>query len=301
MEDEQPSTRGAKRVKNSKACIACRNTKTKCIPAETGDSCEACLRKSRPCVAPGPGKPRMKSSEKFHELERKIESLTSALAAKDQPQTPPESRPSRVSTSEEFPEDNICSIQDENIPTRPRLQHLTPSFGSPDGTASISRSQDVIEQGYIDVPTAEVLLNHYNISLRPILPIIDLSQEKSVDQMRKSKPMLFLAVLAVSSASILPSFEPRLVMELNEQLARHTFILGTQSLDIVQAMLLFSHYYIRPSNSQNIAQTLYVSSAVAMSYNLFLHRRTGRASVAESQERRDKSRTWLACWYSASR
>jgi hypothetical protein len=298
--DELTSTQGSKRRhKINRACVACRNTKTKCIPSRVGDSCEACVKKSRPCVPSGPVKPRIKSSEKFSELEKRIESLTKALRSRDQ-QTPPESGRSIIS-SEDLVQDSRTHSTSQFLNQLPeRISHSTlPHL--PNNLSDTTRTYvDVIDQGFIDFPTAEVLFNHYSISMHPILPIVNLSGETDLDRFRTTKPMSLLAILAISSASILPSFEPRLVMELNEQLARHVFIVGTQSLDLVQAMLIYSQYYIRPSSSKNHTQAHLVSSAVTMSYDLSIHRTARSNSALGSRAEKERSRTWLTCWFAAS-
>lgn len=107
--------------------------------------------------------------------------------------------------------------------------------------------------------------------------------------------MTFLTILAISSASILPSFESRFVLELNEQLARHIFILGIKSLDLVQSMILYSRYYIRPTGSEASVRNQYIAAAVAMSYDLGL-----QEIRRDDPQIREKARTWLACWHAAS-
>ncbi|KAK5047748.1 hypothetical protein LTR84_006413 [Exophiala bonariae] len=289
-----------RRHKMNKACVACRSTKTKCLPSKFGDSCEACVKKSRLCVPTGPIKPRIKSSEKFSELEKKIESLTKALGAKHQPPTPPESGRSIVS-SEDLIQDRNTYTTAQSLNQLPDRLEKTTLSRLPDDLRTTRRTCiDVIDQGFIDYPTAEVLFNHYSISMQPILPIVNFSGENHLDRVRATKPMSLLAILAVSSASILPSFEHRLIMELNEQLARHIFIVGARSLDLVQAMLIYSQYYIRPAASKNFTQTHFVSSAVAMSYDLSIHRTEGSSRGPRNQTEHEHARTWLSCWFAAS-
>lgn len=302
--DEMTSTLSSKRRhKLNRACVACRNTKTKCLPSQIADTCEACLKKSRPCVPSGPVKPRMKSAEKFSELEKKIESLTKALSAKDhqdQPQTPPESGRSIIS-SEDLIQDKGTNSSGRFLTQLPERLSSSISPGLSNSVIDPNRSYvDVIDQGFIDFPTAEVLFNHYCISMHPILPILDLSGDTNLERVRATKPVSLMAILAISSASILPSFEPRLLMELNEQLARHVFIIGTQSLDLIQALLIYSQYYIRPSSAKSFTQTHFVSSAVTMSYDLMINNTARSASGRSSRAGKERSRTWLACWFAAS-
>src|SRR5262249_37348307 len=133
-----------------------------------------------------------------------------------------------------------------------------------------------------------------------ILPLLGFPSDISAEKIRETKPVLFLAILTVASASILPSLESQLVMELREQIARQLFILGKRSMELIQAALLYSQYYMRPSESQNFAFTQYVSAAVTMCCDLAIGRKARLASEADIGARKDAARTWLACWYASS-
>ena len=197
-----------RRHKLNRACVACRSTKTKCLPSRIADTCEACLKKSRPCVPSGPVKPRIKSSEKFSELEKKIESLTKALSARDQqdqPQTPPESGRSIISSEDLTQDKGIDSSGRLHTQLPERLSTVISQSLPHTATDTNRRYIDGIDQGFIDLPTAEVLFNHYCISMHPVLPILDLSGETNLERVRSTKPVSLMAILAISSASILPS------------------------------------------------------------------------------------------------
>ncbi|RVX72030.1 hypothetical protein B0A52_04628 [Exophiala mesophila] len=300
--EKQSIERRSKREKYSRACIACRSTKTRCLPAPNSLSCQACIKRSRDCVMPGPIKPRLKASEKFSELEQKIATLTNALAAKgQQDQIQHDNLTASPSTSSHLRQPNPApTIPAPIMSSLPHLPH--PAIATSSGNTSDAPSVkylDAIDQGIVDLPTAAVLFNHWNTSMRPIFPTVRLKEGNDLQRNRTTKPLLTLAILAIASASILPSFEPRLVLELHEQLVRHVFILGTQSLDLVQAMLLYSQYYIRTPGTHSSIRTQYVAAAVAMSYDLGLHE-LGQQGSQNIDGANEKARTWLACWHAAS-
>lgn len=293
------------RAKISRACVACRASKTRCIPLEGQDSCEACFKRSRPCVLPGPAKPRMKSSQKFSELEKKIESLSNALASRVHDE-PIEHHEVADSTLSNISDRHLRQASLSNSPER-----VSNPIGVRNGASSSQPSRasvgfspashgDVVDQGYIDIRTAEVLFNHWNTTMRPLHPILKLPSDTTVSQVRDTKPILFLAILAVASASMLPSFETRFVTELNEQLARQIFIMGNRSMELIQACLLYSQYYIRPAGSQNFADTQYVSAALTMSCDLGLAKKVKFGSKSDSAEVKEAARSLLAGWYAAS-
>jgi hypothetical protein len=83
-EDEGSGTDKPKRPKRSRACVACRNMKIRCLPVEGQEACNACSKVNRECVMPGPPRKRQKTVHKVAELEKKINALTNALLAKQQ-------------------------------------------------------------------------------------------------------------------------------------------------------------------------------------------------------------------------
>lgn len=299
------SRRNLRRPNTGRACIFCRNMKTRCILLPGVESCEACLKRSRPCVMPGPAKPRLKASQKFSELEKKIELLTNALAAKPQPNP---GNPQALETTIASPE-STAPLTTESLDSSSPLQinhpgykhgplRLQPSSGRENRSAAQPR--DIVDRGIIDIPTGDLLFNHWNLTMRPILPIVWLPPGTTAGHVRDTTHLLYMAILAVASASILPSFEPTLVTELNEELARRILIRGERSIKLIQAALLYSHYYIRPEGSQNFAYTQYASAAMAMSCDLALAKRATQASQPVAG-RKEAARTWLAAWYTGSR
>lgn len=306
MDGNQPRSKrpqSFRRSKFSPACTACRHFKTRCLPGPSPDSCQSCLNRSKPCIYPGPAKPRLKSSEKISELEKKVASLTTVLASRNYPDSPkdqalPDMTHSAPSTelSTRF---SISSSRTNNG----QIRTSEPPRESIQRRASLSVHMDVITQGVMDMPTAEVLFNHWNNSMRPVLPIVNLPSKITVTQVREKYPVLFLAILAFTSSSILPSFEGRLTLELNEKLSRDILVLGRRSIEHAQACLLYSQYYIAPSGSQPFTSIQHVSTATAVLCDLGLNQIsiTGTGQKPDGDTSKESARTWLACWYAASR
>ncbi|KIW23340.1 uncharacterized protein PV07_11548 [Cladophialophora immunda] len=285
--------RPEKRIKAPIACVPCRMTKTRCVVARGLDSCEACLRKSRACIRPGPAKPRAKSSQKISELESKIASLSRALSTRSYQDRPGESSVSGTPTQ------SVSSERSRDVSVsfaRPTLENFQASQSR---HCSAQVDLDVVGRGLLDVPTAEVLFGHWNTSMRPILPIVSPS-ENNLRECRKAKPMLFLAILSVASASILPSFQPPLVKELKHQLARQILEQGRRSIDLIQACLLYSQYYAHDPDSPHALPTQFVSAAITMLCDLGMMEKIARGPDFNRHESREVARAYLACWYAAS-
>jgi hypothetical protein len=139
--------------------------------------------------------------------------------------------------------------------------------------------------------------------MRPVLPIVNFPSKATVAQIREKYPMLFLAILAIASSSILPSFEGRLTLELNEQLSRYILVLGRRSIELAQACIIYSQYYIAPSGSQPFTSTQHVSTAAAVLCDLGLNQDTieGSRQKPDGDTFKESATIWLACWYAASR
>lgn len=229
MDENRPRSkrfRSFRRSKFSPACTACRHFKTRCLPGPGLDSCQSCLNRSRPCIYPGPAKHRLKSSERISELEKKIASLTTVLAGRHYPHSPKDQDLPDMTHSAPSIEVSTRFSMSSNRANEGQSRTSEQPQEDNQHKASLSVQMDVITQGVMDMPTAEVLFTHWNHSMRPILPLVSFPSNATVAQIREKYLVLFLAILAVASPSILPSFEGRLTLELNEQLSRYILVLG---------------------------------------------------------------------------
>ena len=304
-EDNERSGGGrqtSRRSKFSPACNTCRHFKTRCIPVTGRNFCQACQKRSVPCIYPGPAGPHVRSSEKIADLQKKVAALTDILAAKGDVEHP-------------LDEDALGAMQ--SLTTASSTVFRSPSQlhdRSPGRAQEVVRDKryqesstathlDVVDQGIIDIPSAELMFKHWTCSMHPYLPILNLPPSTTGEHLRERTPTLFSTILAVASPSILPSYEARLTKDLTHQLARQVFVLGHRSIELVQACLVYSHYYIAPPGSQPFSPTQYVSAAVAMISDLGLNYN----SISRTRLKlgghavKEISRAWLACWYTASR
>lgn len=306
MDENRPRSKrfqSFRRSKFSPACTACRHFKTRCLPGPGLDSCQSCLKRSKPCIYPGPAKPRLKASEKIFELEKKITSLTTVLAGRHYPDSPKDQHLPGMTHSAPSTELSTTFSVSSSRANQGQSRTSEPPRQGNQRKASLSVQMDLITQGVIDMPTAEVLFNHWNHSMRPVLPIVNFPPKATVAQIREKCPVLFLAILAVASSSILPSFQARLTLELNEQLSRQILVLDRRSMELAQACLLYSQYYIARSGSQPFTSTQHVSTATAVLCDLGLNQNTieGSRQKPDGDTFKERATTWLACWYAASR
>ncbi|OTB01927.1 hypothetical protein M426DRAFT_323140 [Hypoxylon sp. CI-4A] len=294
-ENGNPTNESEPNQKRIRACITCRNMKIKCVSVPGSKDCETCLRYSRPCQDPGPPKARVKTSQKFNELEKRIDALTSALEAeRRRNQQPPNQAIETLwsKTPDSIARDDGCS------PIEHRDQ--APGFPTSNYGSNPTGHRDVVDQGLIDISNAIILYNYWNRYMRPLMPVVRFPDDEDINVIRKRKPTLFLTILTIASSSIRPSLVAPLLTQLNNTLAQDVFIQGTKSLDLLQSLILFAHYYIQPPQIKAFALPQHVYSAVVMSHDLGLGTVSQSNIRNNSDKAKETSRTLLAVYLGAS-
>jgi hypothetical protein len=284
-----------KRRQRTRACLNCRNSKIKCISIAGQSSCQACQRGSRECVMPGPARQRTRTAYRVSELEKKIELLTDALLARNDHNTPATTASGSTREIADRRAENESSHVGESL-NQPQLPDL--SILSPNALRHSSRL-DLIDRGVIQLNTANILLDHWKQKMAIFLPITNLSATLTAQDMRNSKPMVFLAVLVVASASIKPALLPALLLELNLQIAERVLITGEKSIDLVQALLVYTTHFVVPARATRTSYNQYVHSAIAVSLDLGLDKNSRPRQPANEAD--DNKRIWSACYIIASR
>jgi hypothetical protein len=84
---------------------------------------------------------------------------------------------------------------------------------------------------------------------------------------------------------------------LNEEIARHIYVDGDQSIDLVQALLLSSHYFAPLGKSTNFAFIQHAYTASSISFDLGLNRQARSSSGLADVERAEAARTWLSVYH----
>ncbi|KAI1104968.1 hypothetical protein F4804DRAFT_305596 [Jackrogersella minutella] len=290
-----PSNEFEQTHRRMRACIACRNMKIKCISVPGSKHCESCLRFSRQCQDPGPPKARVKTSQKFSELEKKIDALTNALDIEKRRNQQSINQVRLEALWSKTPDSNT---EDRETLSSPERQGHDVDFVASDGRINTMISGDLTD--VIDLPTASVLYDHWNRDMRPLMPVIQFSSEENASTTRAKKPTLFLTIMTVASTSIRPALVPNLLTRLNSILAREVFIQGAKSLDLLQSLILFSQYYIQPPDIKAFALPQHVYSAVVMSHDLGLNSMSKPNERGNSIEEMEIYRTLLAVYFGAS-
>jgi hypothetical protein len=128
---------------------------------------------------------------------------------------------------------------------------------------------DVVDRGIITMDTAAELFVRYTDHMVPHLPAVVFPAGTTVAEVRKSKPILFLAIMAASSSE-LPSVQRRMVKEVMEIFAEKVIVLGEKSLELVQALHVSVVWYWPPEHFEELKfyQLVHISAVMALDIGL---------------------------------
>ncbi|KAG0152954.1 hypothetical protein PDIDSM_1913 [Penicillium digitatum] len=172
---------------------------------------------------------------------------------------------------------------------------------------------DMIDRGIIDYNTASAAFERYINQMAPEMPFVVFPPGTTMGEVRRNKPYLFLAIIAVAVGPFNPDAQPILVNETYRLIAEHVVVKGHKSLELVQTIVVCSIWYLPPDNFDEIKFYSLTHMAAVMAMELGLNRPTsgsrrgfnmirelimkkptGPAFDPDGPEAR---RTWVACYY----
>ncbi|CZR59172.1 uncharacterized protein PAC_09064 [Phialocephala subalpina] len=319
----QQGPRSASDQHVNRACDACRAHKVRCLPNLTGSAkiCQRCARTERTCVytAPQKRKQRKRTDTRVAELEREVQAMRALFDRKSNSvdgESPNNAQPSRSentsaenrnpltnnsgNSSNEPPNETPASWMEEPNEAYPR--EWSPPAYSPDS--------DAVDRGIISMDDANELFQSYNQNLVPHYPGVVFSSELTAEELRKTKPTLFLSVIAAAAAKTDSHLYSILNSEVLSAYAHRTVIRGEKSLELVQAMIVTSIWYFPPGKYAQLKFYEYIHMAVTMALDLGLGKnpkpsRNRRGVTADAgdgvtevldENELERRRTFLVCY-----
>lgn len=230
--------------------------------------------------------------------------LKDRIREESEPESPQGSDRSRDESGEmDFP-DHLASIPDAPTSTadsvrfmdyspefintsHPGMQDSDPLSGSlpslglqakfsPDSTRP--PTDDVIDRGIVSLEDAEQLVAFFIHELALFFPLVVLPSSTTAVQLRQTRPVLFLSVLAAASISIDAGLAGVLNREMVRLYAERFFIEGEKSLELVQALLLMIIFYHPPGSPLKLQfyQYTHIASTMALEIGLATKRRVSK-------------------------
>ena len=286
---------GGTEVPSHRACAHCRSQKVRCIIIdESSEACQRCMRSGRPCVFTPLQKRRQRkrTDTRVAELEREMRAMRAALKNSDQKKGPDPSAGQTQQTAPEglwFVENSLNAPRIANDTVAPSIAYSAPSQSSvvtgpsqrnaPIGLQRrfvdrpLTDSKDVVDSGMISMATARGLVDTYRNHLYQHYPIVPLPDSTSADELRQTKPTLFLAIIAAAAASVDHELSAMLDQEVLHTYATKTLVHSEKSLELVQALLISAVWYHPPNKFGQLKYYEYIHMATTMALDIGINTR----------------------------
>ena len=176
-------------------------------------------------------------------------------------------------------QDPPCSFSSSETPYRWGTSGLSLSFSTGDVQSSTVAqaptpfslmNADVLDRGVLSMASAMQLFHSYTNDLVPHYPLVVFPQGYTAVELRRSKPTLFLAVIAAASGKSDPELSTVLNTEVLQAYATGTFMNSEKSLELVQAMIVTSVWYNPPSGFGQLKFYEYIHMAATMALDIGL-------------------------------
>ncbi|KPM45481.1 hypothetical protein AK830_g1033 [Neonectria ditissima] len=174
---------------------------------------------------------------------------------------------------------------------------------------------DIVDRGVIDMERAAELFSRYNYDMVPHLPAVVFPPGFTIAELRKTKPTLFLAIMAVATSES-PTLQKVLQKELMHVFADKVMLTGDKSVEVVQALQVAVIWYWPPEHFEELKfyQLVHIAAVMAIDIGLGqkLPQRRGkllmeswkvnpsRRAVPPDPTSIESRRTWLTCYFLAA-
>ncbi|OCK80575.1 hypothetical protein K432DRAFT_434659 [Lepidopterella palustris CBS 459.81] len=314
---ENPVQKPAEQQLN-RACESCRLSKVRCLMDTASGSpvCQRCAKASRTCVfaAPQKRRQRKRTDIRVAELEREVRAMRALLRS---------TRISPIVQEEEPAKDDESSDQDivDDNDESESSQYQNPSYDENDFAFKSSASSerkgkitseaphlDIVTRGIITMDEANEFVSIWINELSHYYPSVHVPDGCTAAQLRYTKPVLFLAIMAAASHGKGSKLSNRLHEEVLRLYADRLFLKGEKSVEFVQALLVSVTYYTPPDSPAQLQFYQYGNMAATMALELGLAskpltseqlpKRTAPSymHISSSEELLENCRTILSCY-----
>ena len=172
---------------------------------------------------------------------------------------------------------------------------------------------DVVDRKIIDAATAADIFHNYTKNMACHMPFVVFPPNVSAGDIRRTKPILFLAILSVAAGRYRPDLQPLLQKEITKVYADSVIYKGEKSIELLQALQISTIWYW-PENHKDTRpyQLSHVASIMAISMGLNLDKHSKRNSSGSLGLWKDRGptvdtssldcrRAWLGCYFLSAR
>ncbi len=281
-ENSKDGAHKTKTLRSSRACITCRRMKTRCeIDEALGSACKLCIRTRRQCIMQDiPRRRKRKTTERVADLEEKINALTALLAAK---------------------EAGSSTTDSDFVPPQMR-----PDDQEPPAISEETLMADALSRRVLDWDTARTAFDKYKQEMSQYFPFVVFPDSTNAGGLREQQPLLFFAIVTVSTSRMATKIDAELCEMLIKDLALRIMYKGERSLELVQTLLVHTFFYSRALQMRDLNFNQMTHIATTMATDIGLGRRPHKSKSAQRSGRYELEslaarRAWLGCYYMATR
>ncbi|PVH73568.1 hypothetical protein DL98DRAFT_594915 [Cadophora sp. DSE1049] len=285
------------KLRNAKACEACRASKSRCVYKSQAGICQKCEQNGTHCI----------------------------VRSKARPMRTRASRPSGSSSINTVINNSDFSLSlatvhspDISKDIAALQQHHMNVFGDGDeeGTEAAGDSTQhgngeptIVEKRKVTLKQAEELLSKYR-EKASFFPFVKIAPDATVPSLSRTSPFLLLAIL--TSASIQDRLlHHQIDHEFRRVLSSKVLLQGQRSLDFLQGLLVYIAWYPAHINPRDTTSFMYMNLAISLLVDLGLDQETPNVNKADaavtSTDLIDGDhfsaaarRTYLGCYYMSS-
>lgn len=209
-----------------RACEYCRQHKVRCDidQRDPVGSCGRCVKAGRDCVSGSYSRKRRKTTDsRVMELESRVERLTTRL-------------------------DEIERGRGMRVPVVAAVAAVAATATATATAAAaavdpLETEKDPIDRQLLSVEMAGRIFQYYVTEMSTILPAVVFAPGTASSDIRRHKPVLFLAILVAASGEFDDALRERLHGELMRVLSDQIICRGLKSLEIIQALVITVLWY----------------------------------------------------------
>ncbi|PKX96388.1 Zn(II)2Cys6 transcription factor [Aspergillus novofumigatus IBT 16806] len=262
-----------------KTCHNCARGKIRCVRSADGGSCQRCQRLGKECV--------------FRQARSKSDGSR---------------RNKRIDILEEKVDRLLARSESATFKRRIDHSQTYSSTSRSEASESPSANEDVIDKGILSVEAANALIDTYKATMMPNLPFVIIPSGLSTEEIRRTRPVVFLTVLTAALYDNMP-LQRVLEEQVKVAISDRMVFKGEISFDLLQGLLIYiawSQYHSRP---RRFSQYLHLATSIIVDRRLDrapgMRSRQTRVGIADNNSNpvcwgQDEQRAVIGCYYFSS-
>ncbi|KAI9755793.1 MAG: hypothetical protein M4579_004156 [Chaenotheca gracillima] len=149
------------------------------------------------------------------------------------------------------------------------------------GPTPYSEYADVVDRKELTADEAARYFRKYVDEMAPHMPIVIFRPGTTASEIRRAKPILFLSILSIACGVDNPDLQHTLTKEIMKVLAEKVMVTGEKSLELIQALLVATIWYVPPQHYEDLKfyQMLHIAATIAIDLGMGRQSKPMRGSI----------------------